>query len=74
MIYNTLDRIPKWAFVTVNQMVSTGLIQCKDGTFEFPLSDEMLYIFVILSRSGIILHQILAKSQPNLRCIFERNS
>lgn len=54
MIYNTLDRIPKWAFVTVNQMVSTGIIQCKDGTFEFPLSDEMLYIFVILSRSGII--------------------
>lgn len=54
MTYISLDRIPKWALPTVKQMVNTGLIQCRDGKFEFPLSDEMLYIFVILSRKGII--------------------
>lgn len=54
MPYSTLDQVPSWASATISRMVNTGLIQCKEGIFEFPLSDELLYIIIILSRRGII--------------------
>ena len=53
MKYISVTEIPPWAVALINNLIASGVIQCPNGIFELPLSDEILYILLILSRKGI---------------------
>ncbi len=53
MVYKNIDEIPANAKHITQRLIATGIIQYENG-FEFPLNDDMLHLFIILSRIGII--------------------
>ena len=53
MKYEVYEDLPEWSKHLVYQMIILGVIQ-YDNRFEFPLSDELLQVLLILSRKGII--------------------
>ena len=54
MKYSSFSDIPQWAKAPVERMIISGILQCEKGQFEMPLNDEMLFIFVILARIGMV--------------------
>lgn len=54
MKYKSINEVPQWAKSVISKLLSLGLIQHNNGQFEYPLTDDMLFILLIFSRKGII--------------------
>lgn len=52
MIYNIMEEIPNWAKPTIERLVHNGIIAYEEQ-FEFPLTEDILRICVILARIGM---------------------
>ena len=53
MIYNYIDKnMPDWATPTIKKLVDNGFL--NGGENGLNLTDEMLRIFVVLDRAGIL--------------------
>ena len=53
MTYNTIEELPEFHRNIVLKLISSGVIIYTDK-FEFPLTEDMLNIFLIMGRLGII--------------------
>ena len=53
-MYTSINDVPRWATSLVKDLISSGFIQCDNDVFEHPLTDDMLFLLLILSRKGII--------------------
>lgn len=53
MIYKTIEEIPESGKAVVKRMIDSGVLEVNDGKY-INLSEDMVKIFIILGRLGLI--------------------